>query len=271
MPLSPACYPHGCQQSAPFVGVLDGYTTGRALVLLPFRGFSDYLGACCRVRDAGDGDAEQDEVFDAAGEPVFPTLVGAGGVRWWYDQSGSAKDVPQSSSAAQPTLTANVVNGYQTMRFDGMNDKMGVEVGAFTAMTIYLVAKRLSPTANGRLLEIGTGFNRSVFVDGAGVYQFYEGFPSAVSEVGGTSDDWSIITLKATDTLGFTPYVNGVAGTPFAFLGLTDCYHINLCASSGGEYGNFDVAAVLRYDVAHDDTAREAIQNILAAKFGISL
>lgn len=266
------CYPKSQKPlSVPFVGPLDAFTTGRALILLPFRGFTDYVGACGRVRDAGDGDAEQDEAFDSAGEPVFPTLVGAGGWSWWYDQSGNGNDMPQSSATNQPTLTPSVVNGYQTVRFDGANDKMGLDVGAWTETTIYIVAKRISPTANGRLLEISTGITRSIFVDGSGVYQFYAGFPSAIVSVGGTADNWSIIVLKATDTSGFTPYVNGLAGTPVVFLGISDLTYINLCTSSAGEYGNFDVAAVMRYDVAHDDTTREAIQGILAAKFGITL
>jgi len=257
--------------ASPFVGPLDAYESGLAFAVLPFRGFTSYTGACCRVRDAGDSDAEQDEVFDAAGEPVFPTLVGAGGARWWYDQSGEGNDMPQSSSASQPTLTAGVVNGYQTMRFDGVNDKMGVEVGAWTETTIYLVAKRISPTSNGRLLELSSSFDSSLFVDGTGDYKYYAGSPDLLSSVGGPSSDWSIIVLKAANTNGFTPYVNGAAGAPFAFLSPRDRYFINLCASSAGEYGNFDVAAVMRWDVAHDDTTREAIQNILASKFGITL
>jgi len=256
--------------TVPFTGPLDAYASGLAFAVLPFRGLASYTGACCRVRDAGDSDAEQDEVFDVAGEPVFPTLVGAGGGGRWYDQSGNGNDMLQSSAASQPTLTPNVVNGYQTMRFDGVNDKMGVEVGSFTAMTLYIVARQIAPTSNGRLLELSEGFSSSIFLDGSGDYGYYFTSPD-IAPVGGPASVWSVIVLKCPDSSNATPYVNGVAGTSFLLFGGTDRFFINLCASSGGEYGNFDVAAALRWDVAHDDTTRESIQTLLASKFGITL
>lgn len=262
---------------ASFVGPLDDYTTSLSLALLPFRGFASYEGAYCRVRDAGDSDAEQDVVYDADGEPVFPTLVGNGGMRWWYDQSGNANDLPQATAASQPFLTDNIINGYPVARFDGTDDEMTLAMSGGNARTVYMVCKFRATTANVRAFkDCLAGANADVYYDsGTGkFYYFATDGPGTVSPVGGVATDWSLVCLKYASGTTCTPYVNNsTAESAFgtsqyvvgSFLGFT------LGSSGGGNYGAVDIAARLVYDATHDDTTRQAIQTILAGRFGITL
>jgi hypothetical protein len=266
----------GCGRSGGggFVGPLDDYTTDLKVALLPFRGFASYVEAACRLRDDGDEDAEQSIEFDATtGNPVSPVLVGNGAMRWWYDQSGNAKHLPQATATAQPFWTPNIVNGYPVARFDGISDEMLLDVGDFSTATFYIVAKRMGATTNGRLLETGSLITASLFGAGDGTYQYYirDGAPF-IGYPGGTVGDWSIVVLKHISHTSIAGYVNGVLGDtwPVPNNSVNRTY-IRLCSSSAGDFGQFDVAAVLRYDSAHDDTTREAIETILADKFSIAL
>jgi hypothetical protein len=260
---------------ASFVGPLDDYTTSLSVALLPFRGFASYQGVGWRVRDDGDSDAEQDIAFDPiTGDPIAPTLVGNGGIRWWYDQSGSANHVPQATAAAQPYWTPNIVNSRPVARFDGTDDFLRGDCPNETGRTIYMVARMRSSVTNTRLSNDSLNGNASTFDNGSASYGYYLTAPNVIDPVGGTTTNWNIVTLKYSGGNTLAPYVNNTAATPFS----TSAYNVNGTAYwLGSEWGGafflspLDLACRLQYDVTHDDTTRQAIQTILADKFGITL
>jgi len=276
MPFPVACCPKSNTRGAAFVGDLDAYTADLSLALLPFRGFASYEGALWRVRDDGDGDAEQDVIVDALGEPVFPTLVGNGGIRWWYDQSGQANDLPQATAASQPYLVDAIINGYPVARFDGTDDEMTLAMSGGNARTVYVVCKMRAATVNARAFkDCTTGANADVYYDsGTGKFYYYATAPNVVDPVGGTGTNWSLVCLKYSGGSTCQPYVNNstaeaafgtasyVGGGVLGFI---------LGSAGGGNFGAVDIAARLVYDATHDDTTRESIQTILADKFGITL
>ncbi len=47
----------------------------------------------------------------------------------WYDQSGNARNVEQTTAVSQPTLLLNDHNGYPAISYDGSNDFLGSVAG----------------------------------------------------------------------------------------------------------------------------------------------
>lgn len=256
-----------------FVGPLDGYTANLSVMLLPFRGLSGYTGNGFRVRDTTGG-VEQNIGFDPiTGDLASFTVSGSAAVRWWYDQSGGARDVPQATAASQPFLTRNIVNGQPVVRFDGTNDFLRGDCPNQTGRTIYMVAKMRSSITNVRLSNDSLNSNASTYDTGASAYGYYA-TSNVTDPIGGTTTNWNVITLKYSGGNTLAPYVNNAAATPVT----TTPFYTNgtaywLASDVGGTsaFAPVDLAARIQYDTAHDNTTRQAIQSILAAKFNITL
>jgi hypothetical protein len=257
-----------------FVGPLDAYTTSLSVALLPFRGFASYMGDAFRVRDTT-GSAEQNVGFNpVTGALASFTVAGNAAVRWWYDQSGGARDVPQATAASQPFLTLNIVNSQPVLRFDGTNDFLRGDCPNQTGRTIYMVARMRSSVVNARLSNDSLNGNASTYDTGASSYGYYVTSPNIVEPMGGTTSNWSLVTLKYSSGTTLAPYVNNTAATPFTaqnFYTNGTAYWLGSDAGGTSSFAPLDLACRLQYDVAHDNTTRQAIQTILAAKFGITL
>jgi hypothetical protein len=261
--------------SQPFVGPLDDYTTGLSVALLPFRGFASYEGAGWRVRDTND-DSEQDIEFDpVTGDPVAPVLVGDGGIRWWYEQSGNGYNAGNTVSLQQPLFTQGVINGRPVARFDGSND------GLFTSAipteqqrTVYAVLRKRTASTNvaARGISIAGSLGYAI-IDcdlGGGEWSWaFDNSDSTPAILGGSVQDWSLVSVTLTVSEA-KPLVNNSAGSTFVpSFDFTDSGIILL--GGGSASVNVDIAALLVYSTQHDDTTRQAIQTILAEKFNITL
>ena len=91
-----------------------------------------YTGSCIKVRRSSDN-TEQDINFDTNGyldENALTTFCGAGNgfVTTWYDQSGNARNLTQSTAANQPQIVSSgailTQNSKPTLKFDGSNDHL---------------------------------------------------------------------------------------------------------------------------------------------------
>lgn len=89
---------------------------------------SSYSGSCLRVRRSSDN-TEQDIGFSGLGlnTTALSTFVGAGNgfVTKWYDQSGNAIDLSQTSASEQPQIVSSgtiiTQNGLPSISFDRAN------------------------------------------------------------------------------------------------------------------------------------------------------
>jgi len=257
----------------PFVGPLDGYSTSLSVALLPFRAFSSYVGNAFRIRDTT-GSAEQEVGFNAGtGALASFSVTGNAAVRKWYDQSGSVNDVSQATAAVQPYLTLNIVNGQPVARFDGTNDFLTGNCTNGQARTVYMVVKMRSSVTNGRAWNDSLNNNASVFDTGGSTYRYYA-TANGTDPVGGTSTNWNLVVLKYSAGNTCAPYINNAAGTVFttyAYYNNGGAYWLASNVNGADSFSPADIACRLQYDVAHDNTTRQAIQTILAAKFGITL
>jgi hypothetical protein len=123
--------PFGRRGGASFTGVLDLYPNAAlAYSLRKLR--KAYTGAAVRIRRSGDN-TESDIGFLANGDfdsAAAVSFCGAGNgfITTWYDQSGNAINVTQTTAANQPQIVASGViilqNAKPAVQFDGTNDRL---------------------------------------------------------------------------------------------------------------------------------------------------
>lgn len=266
---------------ATFVGPLDAYSADLQVALLPFRGFTAYAGQWCRIRESG-GDTEADIGYLPDGEPdtaAWAAFVGAndGFLRMWYDQSSGARDGVEADPAVQPQSVLNVVSGYPVARvLEVVSSRLVSTIAASTTRSLYLVAKKRSAQTNVGILYAGGITNSGAFqVDNnapaLGGTWGYRGSGATTSlDVGGAVADWTMCTAVINSAAAGSVWINNNAPTNFDPInGVTTATAVQVGA--GAAPGDADVACLLLYNANHDDATREAIQSILAARFGITL
>ena len=71
---------------------------------------------------------------------VGVTTDSSGAVSSWLDQSGSGHNASQSTSAFQPLLVANALNGNPVVRFNGVNDLLDLSGQVLTSQQFTIIA-----------------------------------------------------------------------------------------------------------------------------------
>lgn len=116
---------------ASFVGLLDTYPSAAAAYSVRLLR-SAYTGSAIRVRRSSDN-TESDIGFTALGNldtTALTSFCGAGNgfVTTWYDQSGNARDVIQTTAANQPQIVSSgsvlTENGKPCVNFTATNKKL---------------------------------------------------------------------------------------------------------------------------------------------------
>lgn len=127
---------------------------------------SAYSGSAIRVRRSSDN-TEQDIGFSGANldtSALTSFCSGTNGfVTTWYDQSGNARNVTQTTAASQPQIVSSgsiiILNGKPSCQFDGVNDALlytGSTISSITKTTQIAVSKvnGLNATTNF-IVQIG--------------------------------------------------------------------------------------------------------------------
>lgn len=165
--------------SAAFTGVLDGISNvAAAYSLRKLR--SAYSGSAVRVRRSSDS-TEQDIGFASDGEfdsSAFSSFIGGGTgyVKTWYDQSGNGRNLAQTTTANQPSITLSAVNSKPAIVFDGSDDSFtyasSITIGSALVLSNYTAT---SPFGTYAGLLTGTANNDVdiVFVASQGTTMFY--------------------------------------------------------------------------------------------------
>lgn len=165
---------------------------------------SSYAGSAIKVRRSSD-DTEQDIGFDGAGAldtAALLSFVGAGNgfVKTWYDQSGNAKNVTQTTAANQPQIVSSgevVTQGTRpALSFDGSNDYLegsdtGLPTGAGTFASVsrygaasitatdYKVIVSYGATSTGSGVHLLYGSDAVFGNNSLGISQYGDTFGSA--------------------------------------------------------------------------------------------
>jgi hypothetical protein len=205
-------------------------------------------------------------------------------VSQWSDQSGNNRNAVQGTASSQPAFIANAVNGKPALQFDGVDDflQFPLAINGWTGMTIVLVSSALADSTGGA----NGGNNAAIFWDETTSWgwTFLSPFPSAVKLRFGTTQagnlpswtrpasagaTWST-TISTHDGTTDALYVQGTqvwsgggklapiagaSGTPWIGRG------------AGGTYFSGRISEILVYDHAVSDSERQAIDQILSAKY----
>jgi hypothetical protein len=145
------------------VGILDGYTTDLSGAFATALLDENYTGNCVKVRRASDN-TEQDIGFDGADLDTAALTTFCTGtdcfVRTWYDQSGNANNLTQTTTGNQPKIY-DASTGVLELGSAGF-EKPALLVNSkwfdwttpvsFTNLTFFTVTKKASTAGTGSVI-----------------------------------------------------------------------------------------------------------------------
>lgn len=167
---------------------------------------SDYSGNAITVRRASDN-ATQDIGFDGQDLDIAALesfCTGTDGfVSVWFDQSGNANNVVQTTASSQPKIVSSgsvlLENGKPTIITDGVDDYLQSGIISFTnPVTIFMVNRKISG------INTVTGLNNGASIRGGFVsrptgYFFYQAGPQFSPVVGDNNQN---LLYAKTSTIG---------------------------------------------------------------------
>lgn len=265
--------------SAPsFTGLLDTYT-GAAVAYSAARRLSTaYTGALIRVRRSSDN-TEQDIGYNGSNvldETALTTFVGAGNgfVTKWYDQSGNAKNLENSTALNQPRIvTSGTVlkdNSKPALSFNGTSQYLAVTdntiLHASSLTSCFYTAQIISGNSNSPLASKSYNGDGGYFFGQLGTDNKIQLYIDQGLNIVGTAailNSQKLFTnFNQTGTNNIKYYINGSldAQDTKASLSGTNSTYFALGFDPGGFYlkGNFQEAIIYSTDKTSDKTGIES-------------
>ena len=197
------------------------------------------------------------------------TLNGLNQLSEWRDKTGLAEKLVQGNASQQPTFTPNGINGLPVVRLVAANTQTMSTTTNFTAPSTVLYVARHTGGSNLRLL---CGINNNWLLGFWGNQRHVAYFEGWVNQAGSAPDTLPYLYSATIPGPGQNTsfYENGllVASNQGGIQGP------NGLSLSGefNEYSNGDIAEILVYNSALNNTARQQAEAYLNAKwFGISM
>lgn len=196
---------------APTVPYVDTYVTASDIrqVYGLERLISTYSGSAIRVRRSSDNTEQDigfvDNVLDTASLASF-VGAGSGFIRTWYDQSGNADDLIQTTASSQPRIVnAGVFDG--DLVFDGSDDYLinSTNTPITTVQATIFSRIRINKSGTGTIYYALDG---GYFVSGENGWAVYYDPRSAAPFTPAYS------TVFSNSTVQFTIETMGYTGTP---------------------------------------------------------
>ena len=197
----------------------------------------------------------------------------------WGDVSGFDNDASQSTSANQPTLVSNSMNGNPVIRFNGTNSKLTLPTSATLGIQsnpyeMFVVAK--SASSNVQFLFAG-GNNEQFEYHLNGGTQGARFIPISstyidVAATGSYTDGNAHIFSARASSSGGAVRVDGIdGGTSSANILSSNSGALQLGVRSDGTYYfNGDIAEVILYNTNLSPSDRSTVEHYLANRYGIT-
>jgi hypothetical protein len=211
-----------------FSGILDFYPSAAAAYSLR-KLRNAYAGSAIRVRRSSDN-TEQDIRFTVAGDLDTSSLTsfcgsGNGFVTTWYDQSGNARNVTQTTAANQPQIVSSgsvITQNYKpTLLFPNssyrfLTTAFGVSLSNPQIFNVSLISNAVTSGYTGHFIDLG---NASA--------PFVNHFISGSGDTGSYTDVFSNTRLKygtfnANLNQQYLECYESVSGTTTRYLNTTD-------------------------------------------------
>lgn len=193
-------------------------------------------------------------------------------VSTWRDESGENNDLTQGTAADQPTLQTNQLNGLPVVRGDGDNHLDNSSAPTSASQTILIVGKFVTDVSGNERI-FGRTSRASVFNDGSN-YDYFSNEAGNIVSGGGTSTNYTIITLRYNSATDARMFLDGVDATgSFDPDDDYDSSNLALFATDVFENdpSNADIAEFVYYNLALSDSEREQVEQYLSDKYGLGL
>lgn len=197
-------------------------------------------------------------------------LADGAAVSSWTDSSGNARHATQATGASQPTYQTNELNGEPIVRFDGTDLLATASLAPPTSQTFFAVVK----------VTVSAGFP-VLSAWGAGQFEMRMDSAKPTWVIGGSTaadaasrlNTWIVLVGRA-DNPGnaMEVWVNGTSVATASGNGSPGAAAMTIGARPDGSLGiTADVAEVIRYGTALSAANREAVEDYLGAKYGITI
>ncbi|MFN8297733.1 MAG: PKD domain-containing protein [Chitinophagales bacterium] len=202
-------------------------------------------------------------------------VQGGGTVSQWKDVSGNNNNATQSTTNRQPVVIANnpLINGYPTIKFDGVNDSLvgpviqGVDT---SCLSVFIVANGINSTGNSTKPFLGFGTLGSGFTLAQLGTNFFVRNNTTFFNGPSLSANFPFTLLEAAkipgNNLGL--YVNGTNTTNNNTAGATGPF-TNGPYSIGGANSFFGggIAEILVYKCCLSSVQRQMVDDYLFSKY----
>ncbi len=207
----------------------------------------------------------------------------------WADSSGNGRDATESG-ANRPTYKASIINGRPIIRFGGTHRLLIPAAVLTLSHTLYIVYKptleasvgytlmqwasgqtgRFTLTTNQNSLGTAQSGKLTLFnasnTDGAGI--------GGVMEMGTITANPTLVTsVHTTGSEKWKWFLNNTLVDSATITAIYTGINTTIGALNPSTTGNLkaDLAEIIVYSAAHDDTTRQGVQGYLATKYGITL
>jgi hypothetical protein len=212
-------------------------------------------------------DVYQDTAFTS------PAVVDGQSVLGWKDQSGAAHHMTQASVSFAPTWRPNQINGFPSVRFDGVDDFLQSLFALDIPFDIFLFVKQITWTAEDSLACGGTGDNYSLLQHGT-TPQLYMWNGTVLGPVGGNGSlalaTWGVVESGMPSGTNCYIRINSGAATTSGAPASSARGGITLAAHPGpSNFGNVEFAEVMLYNSIL--SAGQATSNLayFTGKYGV--
>lgn len=201
-------------------------------------------------------------------------LASGSSVAEWADYSGHNRTLLQSNASKRPVLVRNVLNGKAVVRFDGVDDFMQTVIGDTGAQpfTIFAVLKQFSGGPDTQVwISGGSGSPPLVYRESAtNQVDVWGGSGSDLTYNRGSNwpSPYMVVSVVANGSSSSiwenrADVVDGTIGGG-GWSGLTVG-----CRQDGTLPAHIDVAEIVGYSGAMNDTDRLAVVNYLMSRYGL--
>ncbi|MDG4553136.1 MAG: hypothetical protein P9E24_02645, partial [Candidatus Competibacter sp.] len=225
-----------------------------------------------------------------AGNAALETIDGDE-VTTWRDASGQGRDAVTASGRA-PTLVTGALGGDAVLRFDGIDDYLGLPAGFsdFTnGLTLFVVARPAGVQAGAKLVLLGNGAGQANVAlgrngGGAGLQYFttsgggdYGWFGTGAALANNDAALYTVVQGGGTANATVTATVskNGVAvGSGSVYVPPVATRATNYLGRSywaGDGYFQGDLAEIILYNRALSAAEQSAVRAYLTEKYGLDL
>ena len=210
------------------------------------------------------------------------TIAGGSTVSTWTDSSGNGNDATQATSANQPTLVTNELNGNNVVRFDGADDWINVNNFTNNTYTSIFTVGKFGVSGNQMFIEHGPDTNTTdgFYFNGSNNAAWAFRRDGAIHYANATTNwmgaDYALAGLvydgSGEHRLNGDVQSNGtISGSARNNSSITDDLFIGARNGSGTFYSEGDIAEILVYDRALSDGERKEVECYLSNKYALEV